>query len=200
MYYATRRIGNGYAGLKRFLQLVNHPPPMTKNNYGKITTAVHQAVKEVTHTIMQEASAEIRGSSADIAVSNDRTWQKRGFTFNGAVVTISIPTGKILDCEVMSRFCQGCVYIDKFRNTDPELYEKYMNEHSDMNHDGSAPKMEMVGVEKIFRRSIEKNKLRYTEYFGDGDTKSFSAVESVYGDIPVAKKRVCWTHSKTGWM
>ena len=112
---------------------------------------MHQAVKEVTHTIMQEASAEIRGSSADIvntAVSNDGTWQNRGFTsFNGAVVTISISTGKILDCEVMSCFCQGCVYINKFRNTDPELYEKYMNEHNcAMNHDSSAPKMEIVGV------------------------------------------------------
>ena len=27
--------------------------------------------------------------------------------------------------------------------------------------------------------SIEKNRLRYTEYYGDGDTKAFSAVESI---------------------
>ena len=35
-YYAMRRIGNGYEGLKRFLMLMNHPPPMTEKNYRKI--------------------------------------------------------------------------------------------------------------------------------------------------------------------
>ena len=35
--------------------------------------------------------------------------------------------------------------------------------------------------ERIFNRSIDKNVLRYTEYYGDGDTKAFSSIESVYG-------------------
>jgi len=37
-------------------------------------------------------------------------------------------------------------------------FQKYTNEHNcSMNHDGSAPRMEMVGVKNIFNRSIEKN-------------------------------------------
>ena len=103
-----RRIGNGYEGLKRFLRMLNHPPPMTK-----ITTNVLKAVPK---TIMNEACDEIRGPSIGIdntGISNDGTWRKRCFTsLNGAVVSISITTGKILDCEVMSPFCQGCVYIE----------------------------------------------------------------------------------------
>ena len=28
--YAMRRVGNGYSGMKKFLMLMNHPPPMTE--------------------------------------------------------------------------------------------------------------------------------------------------------------------------
>ena len=45
-----------------------------------------------------------------------------------------------------------------------------------------------------FVRSIEKNKVRYTEYYGDGDTKAFSAVANVYGDEDKVKKLECIGH------
>ena len=35
---------------------------------------------------------------------------------------------------------------------------------------------------------MNKNKIRYTEYYGDGDTKSFSAIENVYGEKSVIKR------------
>ena len=47
--------------------------------------------------------------------------------------------------------------------------------------------MGVTGVERIFGRSIVNNKLRYMEYYGDGDAKSFSAVENVYGEEKVSK-------------
>ena len=111
-----RRIGNGYEGLKRFLVLMNHPPPMTEKNYRKIAYAFNKGVKEVAGTVMQNACIEIRRNSPneiiDTAVSLDGTWQKRGFTsYNGAVVAISIPTGRIVGMEVMSRYCQACIQI-----------------------------------------------------------------------------------------
>ena len=199
MYYAMRRIGNGYQGLKRFLNLMNHPHPMTETNYGKITNCFNKAVKVVAETIMQDACIEIRGESpevVDTGVTNDGTWQKRGFTsYNGAVISISILTGKILDAEAMSRFCQRCLYIETLKTTDPNLYERYLNDHDcQINHQGSAPKMEVTGVERIFGRSIEKNRLRYTEYYGDGDTKAFSAVESIYGNEVKVVKQECIGH------
>ena len=54
--------------------------------------------------------------------------------------------------------------------------------------------MEVTGVERIFGRSIEKNRLRYTEYYGDGDTKAFSAVESIYGNDVKVVKQECIGH------
>ena len=61
-------------------------------------------------------------------------------------------------------------------------------------NEGSAPKMEVTGGERIFGRSIEKNKVRYTKYYGDGDTKAFSAVANVYGDEDKVKKQECIGH------
>ena len=55
--YAMRRIGNGYQGLKRFLNLMNHPHPMTETNtMVKLRTVLClKLVKVVAETIMQDA-------------------------------------------------------------------------------------------------------------------------------------------------
>ena len=43
-------------------------------------------------------------------------------------------------------------------------------------------------MEHIFSRSIEIDKLQHAEYYGDGDSKGFSAVENIYPPRKVAKK------------
>ena len=48
--------------------------------------------------------------------------------------------------------------------------------------------MEDEGVISIFKRSEVNNKLRYTDFYGDGDTKSFSSVENVYTGVKLNKK------------
>ena len=109
-------------------------------------------------------------------------------------MAISINTGKMLDLEAMSQHCQYCVNIEVYKKDGIVLYDKLKHDHiCSINHHGSAPKMEQEGVERIFGRSIAKNKIRYTEYYGDGDTKSFSAVEIVYGEKSVIK-RECIAH------
>ena len=40
-----------------------------------------------------------------------------------------------------------------------------------INHIGSAGNTEPEGAKRIWERSIRKNKLRYTEFYGDGDSK-----------------------------
>ena len=49
--------------------------------------------------------------------------------------------------------------------------------------------MEPEGAVRIFNSSVDNNKLRYTEFYGDGDSKSYAAVKEVYGDenVPVVK-------------
>ena len=90
----------------------------------------------------------------DTGISVDGTWQKRGFTsLNGAVTAISIETGRILDVEVMTRYYQGCINIEKLKEN-ADLYEHLKLDHvCKFNHEGSAGKMEVVGMERIFSRS-----------------------------------------------
>ena len=47
--------------------------------------------------------------------------------------------------------------------------------------------MEIVATKRIFRRSVEKHGLRYVKFLGDGDSKSFPAVEDIYEGIKVEK-------------
>ena len=67
-----------------------------------------------------------------------------------------------------------------------------------VNHDGSAPAMERDGTLNIFKRSSNTRKLQYVNFFGDGDTKSFSAVEHIYPGKTV-KKFECGACSEKIW-
>lgn len=55
--------------------------------------------------------------------------------------------------------------------------------------------MEPEGAERIFQRSVKLHNLRYTEFYGDGDSKSFSRVKGVYEDADVEmEKKECIGH------
>jgi hypothetical protein len=74
---------------------------------------------------------------------------------------------------------------------EPQRLEEWKNEHNDsctVNYSGTAPAMEVEGAKRMFERSIEIRNLRYTSYYGDGDSKAYQAVKSTYGpDKPVQK-------------
>ena len=71
-------------------------------------------------------------------------------------------SGKVLDIEVMSRYCQSCVTNESLKDIDPVKYQRKIADHYYMmNHKGSAPRMEQEGVKCIFNRSIGRNCLRY---------------------------------------
>ena len=53
--------------------------------------------------------------------------------------------------------------------------------------------MEPVGAQRMWNWSVEKNKLRYTEFYGDGDSKSFNTVKNTYAGMKV-KKLECVGH------
>ena len=89
------------------------------------------------------------------------------------VTAISVDSGKTLDSEIMSRKCKGCVMMRDLETTDPTRYEDWKSFHEcGLNYTRSAPYMEKVGLVNIFKRSTEKNGLRYATFYGDGDGKS----------------------------
>ena len=78
-----RRCGKGYQGLRRFLAIINHPPPMTEKNYRNISHSFTEATRAVALKSMNDAAEDIRCNDdvvVGIGVSLDGTWQRRGFS------------------------------------------------------------------------------------------------------------------------
>ena len=55
------------------------------------------------------------------------------------------------------------------------------------NYEGSARGVEAEGVKRVFERSTKKLKLRYVEFLGDGDTKSYVNVKGTCQGIEFKK-------------
>ena len=70
---------------------------MKNNNFDLISTTFSVAAKEVAEKSMLDAANELRhadDSIADIGVSVDGTWQRRGFvSLNGTITVISMDNG-----------------------------------------------------------------------------------------------------------
>ena len=102
---------------------------------------------------------------------------------------MSIDTGKVLDTEASSRCCKQCQqhsHLDK----ESEEYRLWKADHTNWkaNFKGSAPAMEPEGAERMFRRSVETHKLRYSELYGDGETKTHQQIKDVYQGTEVVKQ------------
>ena len=170
--YAMRSIGVGYVGLEKICGLLDMPKPMTPKSFDNLANRIREAVKVIAERIMVDGAEKLREVSNDVGVSFDGTWQKRGFSsLNGVVAAISITSGKVIDTEVVSRFCKACSLKQSLKTSDNEAYLKWEKEHIDdcvANYSGSAPGMEQEGAKRIFGRSEENRGLKYTHFYGDG--------------------------------
>ena len=195
--YSMRRLGKGFAGLKKLCYLMNHPPPMSEKSFRETNYKIYDAIKAVCDTSLTDAAEEVKTVNSiqdgycHTSVSVDGTWQRRGYSsLHGAVVAMSMQSGKVLDIAMMSRYCQGCTNINaqaKSSKFTPSEIEMLRADHDCMiNHHGSAPAMETKGAIQIFNRSKEKG-LIYSGYYGDGDSKAYGSVKEIYPGIPVIK-------------
>ena len=112
---------------------------------------------------------------ADVTVSGDGSWRKRGFScLNGLSTLIASDSGRCVDYRVLTKSCSSCHSWELRKGTEPELYEKILESHKCLiNHICSAGLMEAAGLVDCFMSSAETRKLRYTHYIGDGDSKGY---------------------------
>ena len=61
------------------------------------------------------------------------------------------------------------------------------------NYKESAGGMEPEGARRIFSRSLKRHKVRYTDLYGDGDSKSHETVKNIYRGI-IVRKLQCVGH------
>ena len=80
-------------------------------------------------------------------------------------------------------------------------YQTWWDSHArvcQINHTGSSGDMETKGAITMFTRSIEKHRLLYTTFVGDGDSSSFGnvsrAVHEQFGDSYPISKEECVGH------
>ena len=103
---------------------------------------------------------------------------KKGHSSENCVVTaISVSTRKCLDYQVMSKSCKGCQTWLKRQNV-PNYSVWRNNQNYHINHTKSSGATEAADAVTIFKRSLDKNNLRYVSYIGDGDTSSFNEVDN----------------------
>lgn len=88
------------------------PPPITDNSYGHHKAAIAAAATKEARDSCKQAAADLHrpeGKPVDECIGVKVTWDGRwatcGFTSQFGVVIMSFETGKILDLEVMSKYC-----------------------------------------------------------------------------------------------
>ncbi|GFW67701.1 uncharacterized protein TNCV_3445731 [Trichonephila clavipes] len=89
-------------------------PSLSKAAYRSCEKKLLNVASVASKNAMTEAADEVRKlkNTSDVVecgVSVDGTWQRRGHSsLNGCVAVLSIDTGKVLDSEVMSKWCRNC--------------------------------------------------------------------------------------------
>ena len=88
---------------------------------------------------------------------------------------------KTFDVEPMTRTCKSCLLYKQFKTSDPKRFNDLKLTHVwKINRIGTASNMEPEGAKRIWERSISENKLRYTEFYGDGYSESFLVAKGRY--------------------
>ncbi|XP_035228868.1 uncharacterized protein LOC118200978 [Stegodyphus dumicola] len=188
-----RCIGQGLEPLETFCGVMDLGKPVTQNAYDKICKHINAASKTVAIQSMKIAAEEeaCKTASNSVTVSGDGTWKTRGHTSHiGVCSVIGAETGKVLDVEVLSSTCKGCDLWKAKKSG--KAFEEWQMKHlpnCQKNHIGSSGKMEVDGMIKIFHRSEAERGLKYINYIGDGDSRTFPAIRDSkpYDDETVSK-------------
>ncbi|XP_055874806.1 uncharacterized protein LOC129924445 [Biomphalaria glabrata] len=209
---ASSLCGLGPLTFNNFCEHLDLPGLSAKNFYNRTKSIykdaedVRQALRSKTIRLVRKEHAKNSNSALsdddilDIAVSFDGTWMTRGHkSMIGVSCVIDVLTGYVIDFEVLSSFCQTCSTTGtRLKAQSPALYKEWFESHKpdcDINYTGSSGMMETHAAEILWRRSIEKFKLRYTTMLSDGDSKAFNKVCEIkpYGDVPITKEE-CVNH------
>lgn len=200
LFYGMRCIGKGPEASKVLCGMMNFSPPCTYIT--KYTNLVRDSLATVTDICMKNATLEAVDENrddedhnkipTDIPIAFDGTWQKRGFVSKNACCTVtSVDTGKVLDVEVLTKYCSGC---EKVKGND--LKETAHEPTCLKNYEGTSGGMETAAAVAVCRRSVATRGVRYVKFLGDGDSKAHVAVteDKPYGEDIQVEKLECIGH------
>ena len=171
--------------------IFNMPPPCHHKAWDNHVAALHKAHKKAVAEQLQQARAKVfsrhscnESDVAEIAVSYDGTWSKRGYTANfGVGFVISVETGEVLDYGLESKLCMECATTKKDLGEDSSEFDMWFRGHQDQctqTHTGSSGSMECSIAKKIWNRSKESN-LQYRFMVCGGYSKAYGSILDTYG-------------------
>ncbi|XP_076549216.1 uncharacterized protein LOC143306722 [Osmia lignaria lignaria] len=200
-----RLLGVARDGINLFANLMDICDGLSDASYNSIVKHMHSATKTIFEFCCKKAVEEEKNENEkrkkqllNLKVSGDGSWKKRGFkSLYGVTTLIGYYSGKVIDLVVKSSYCQAC-HMWKSRENTEEYHEWYEHHEEECakNHEGSAGKMEVSAITEMFLKSEEKYGVKYGNYIGDGDSKTFKAILDVnpYGDELQVKKSECIGH------
>lgn len=205
--FAMRVLGLGLAGCDKFCGLMDLASSfMAKSSYTSYINKMSKSIKNVTHAFFASAVKEEKEATSEennteeLTVSGDGSWKKRGFSsLYGVSSLIGHYTGKVIDILVKSSYCHCCeVWKRKLGTAE---YEEWLEEHTNsgeckVNHVGPAGNMEVAAIVEMFKRSDSNFGVRYRNYIGDGDSKTYSGIvnSKPYGENFSINKKECIGH------
>lgn len=137
-----------------FCGIMNLPRPST--NVSKYTSAVKDSLYIVAQASMKKTTLEAvtENSEAtiptDIPIAFDGSWQKQSFVSKNAACTVtSFDTGKVIDVEVLSKYCSGCQ-----RNQGSEENKIAHKSNRQKNYDGTSGGMETIAAVSVFQQTV----------------------------------------------
>ena len=199
--YATMFNGRGQKALGDFnIGLTFNP--VCKTEFHEYKAFIIETTKNVTQDHLTLLSTRIfefyrdvldihpdKDGILNVTVMFDGTWKTRGFNSTmGAGVLIEAYTTTVLDFEVFCRKCNICSIwkskLDKNKIT-KDKYDEWKSSHGveynncHNNWPNSAQSMETEAAKRIWNRSMDKLKMRYTVLICDGDTDCWKAVKDL---------------------
>lgn len=202
---AITEIGKGHAALEKFSYNMNLNC-MDSKVFTRHLKLVHSSCVKSTCELLENVRTKVKQSHfvsseavADIAVSYDASWHKRGHTSNYSVgCIIDVLTGFVIDYEVLSKICYNCTQTANALGKDSAEFMAWYEGHApycDKNYEGTSGGMESEMAVRLWRRS-ENLGFRYTEIVSDGDAKAFHDLQAlkVYGEETILTKTECINH------
>lgn len=170
--FAMRLLGIGLHGIIKFCAFMELPRPIFQSFYDTVVHNISIATASVrekstkTAAVQEKTKCIEAGQTDGITVSGDGSWRKRGFSsLYGFASLIGWHTGKVVDMLIKSKYCKSCEFWkDKEGTAEYEEWVKTHNITCQMNHQGSAGKMEVDAIVEMFSRSETLHGIKYSNY------------------------------------
>ena len=99
--------------------------------------------------------------------------------------------------KVLSKHCQACATNHEMNTSSDEILDWWEGHQAscEVNYCGSSSAMKSTGALAIWKRSVSKNMLRYTQMISDGDSKTFKLLSD---QLPMVRPNLVSKHECVG--